>query len=552
MLHDELSAFRNFLANGGKAEKKYDEDLNLYKNTNKAGDVWYTYQETPDSEEVTLTPLATIGDDPTYWTWTDASGKIYNPRNNNHQNGSIQKEVRGPLEQAVDNYLGELKYQANNNIPIDGKYTMPAIAANALLPIAGEAAYTVGATPYINTALSAGFAGHGINHAVNEGIQDYEDAAITALEIAPLGKVAKPVYKGIIEPGMKLFNSPLTGNWTQIGSKEYRLAPGYAGSNFMKLENRVPINLSEAQIKNGWVIDEDGFAINPSKPTLLGKRFTRNAEGRLVSVDSYMQEQNAKQLNKKNILDPIEAKKDTQKKAFKIYDELDDMEIKDLREENWFQGRYGKGPDSVTSEDIDIWRSHIPEYKKLAKKYIKDGSLYQKDGKWFGKFDDGDLQVNPAEYIVAHSDAFQKSGYYYDGINRMRAMPIEEYTELVKNGGLGRTKWTTDDVPQVSVFAGEGRRKGGKTIQTIVGNVEKKNWQHRPTEHAREAHELLSGVEFSPNVEYKGTIGNYTNFGHDVPIKSIRGNNGNFSGKGLFNTIIPPAMGWGLYNNLEE
>lgn len=50
-------------------------------------------------------------------------------------------------------------------------------------------------TTWLNTGMEAGFAGHGLNHAVNEGIDGWGDAAITALEITPLGRVIKPIIK---------------------------------------------------------------------------------------------------------------------------------------------------------------------------------------------------------------------------------------------------------------------------------------------------------------------------------------------------------------------
>lgn len=79
---------RNQFANGGNLFSDEDEPtqqmnsgLNLYRNTNKAGDVWYTYQETPDSEEILLTPTnKRFSDDPTNWDYKDASGREYTPR----------------------------------------------------------------------------------------------------------------------------------------------------------------------------------------------------------------------------------------------------------------------------------------------------------------------------------------------------------------------------------------------------------------------------------------------------------------------------------------
>lgn len=85
--------------------------------------------------------------------------------------------------------------------------------------------------PYTNAFITSTFGAHGLNHAINEGIDGWGDAAVTALEIAPLGGLVNPIYKGIVQPGMRLFNSPLTGNWTKIGNREYKLSPNSLGVN---------------------------------------------------------------------------------------------------------------------------------------------------------------------------------------------------------------------------------------------------------------------------------------------------------------------------------
>lgn len=55
--------------------------LNLYKRTNNLGETEYIYQETPDSEEILLTPTnKRFSDDPTNWDYKDANGREYSPR----------------------------------------------------------------------------------------------------------------------------------------------------------------------------------------------------------------------------------------------------------------------------------------------------------------------------------------------------------------------------------------------------------------------------------------------------------------------------------------
>lgn len=69
------------------------------------------------------------------------------------------------------------------------------IATTSLLAAAGEAAAPVVANPYVDAALTSGFGTHGLNHAINEGIDGWGDAAMTALEVTPLGRVVKPAIR---------------------------------------------------------------------------------------------------------------------------------------------------------------------------------------------------------------------------------------------------------------------------------------------------------------------------------------------------------------------
>lgn len=71
------------------------------------------------------------------------------------------------------------------------------------------------------------------------GLGDLLDVGLAGHGFYGAGKLAKPVYERVVQPGMKLFNSPLTGNWVRIGSREYRLSPNSLGINGSPLESRV-------------------------------------------------------------------------------------------------------------------------------------------------------------------------------------------------------------------------------------------------------------------------------------------------------------------------
>ena len=84
---------------------------------------------------------------------------------------------------------------------------VPALFDSTIAPLsdyvagtkAGQAVTGLLGNPYFNTAVEAGFAGHGLNHIVNDGVDGWGDAAMTALEMTPLGRLAKPVWN-VVKP----------------------------------------------------------------------------------------------------------------------------------------------------------------------------------------------------------------------------------------------------------------------------------------------------------------------------------------------------------------
>ena len=169
----------------------------------------YVYQAAPDAEEIEVSPINTLLPNPSQWTYQDAEGKVYTPHAAQVDTGSItQSEDTNPLLRAANNYMREAAYRAKDGtLALQGKYTMPVIAASALLPLAGEAAYPLLTNPYVDAAATSAFAGHGLNHAINEGTDGWGDAAMTALELAPLGRLVKPMYNA----GNKAINTWFNG-----------------------------------------------------------------------------------------------------------------------------------------------------------------------------------------------------------------------------------------------------------------------------------------------------------------------------------------------------
>lgn len=211
-----------------------------------------------------------VEDDPSTWSFTDRNGTTFTPHGPvfNSNQGQIRQAEEAPflsnnyIKQAAHNYMSELAYDINNNRVVGGKYTMPAIAAVAAAPLLGNV--------YGNAAVNSAFAAHGLNHAVNEGVDGFGDAVFTGLEMAPLGPLAKPLYTGLVKPlytgvvrpGMQFLNSPITGKWTRFGNKEYRFKPGYLGMNGSPIEIRKLLDAARNGDKNSIEIAEKyGFPI---------------------------------------------------------------------------------------------------------------------------------------------------------------------------------------------------------------------------------------------------------------------------------------------------
>ena len=69
-----------------------------------------------------------------------------------------------------------------------------AVAAYPGAVVGGELLGTALANPYVDAGLTSVFAAHGLNHWLNEGITDWKDGVMTALEVAPLGRLVGPLY----------------------------------------------------------------------------------------------------------------------------------------------------------------------------------------------------------------------------------------------------------------------------------------------------------------------------------------------------------------------
>ena len=165
-----------------------------------------------------------VEDDPSTWSFADKNGTTFTPHGPvfNSNQGEIRQVEEAPflsnnyIKQAAHNYMSELAYDINNNRVVSGKYTMPAIA---LAPVIGS---KIG-----GAAINSAFGAHGLNHAINEGIDGIGDAVTTGLELIPLSQLAKPaigVAGRAVERGMNSVKNrlPWTYNIPENPNMAYR------------------------------------------------------------------------------------------------------------------------------------------------------------------------------------------------------------------------------------------------------------------------------------------------------------------------------------------
>ena len=282
----------NGYAHGGNlfdGTSQQSQQMNTPKpNIFRRPDGSYFYQEGPEDKEINVTPMNTVFDNPSQWTYVDDEGRQYTPKQPFANNtGEITKgEDSNPLVKAANNYFRELAYRSTydpSSIALQGKYTMPAIAASALLPVAGEAVAgtSIAGIPtmtWADTALTAGFGAHGLNKLFRGEINGPLDGAMTALEVAPLGRLAKPFINKAIQRSLEV-EYPLGPYNIDAANKAFRdeewanFLATRNGDNYYRMVNRA----SEAE--KGYSPSENYFVSHTTPwEEFAGVRGTENAD----------------------------------------------------------------------------------------------------------------------------------------------------------------------------------------------------------------------------------------------------------------------------------
>ena len=156
--------FRQRFAKWKAGEKVYEAGLPKYGDgkpnifrRDKDGSYFYRGD---NGVEVDVTPENTsLSTNPAMWTFVDSTGKRYFP-DLQHDTGTVSQDDKSSGEKFWDNYIGELKYDLQNDKVVGGKYTLPAIGLGALGMYAAGAAGSAAAAPTLQQA--AGLVGKNI------------------------------------------------------------------------------------------------------------------------------------------------------------------------------------------------------------------------------------------------------------------------------------------------------------------------------------------------------------------------------------------------------
>lgn len=157
-MRKDSTEFRERFAKWKAGEKVYEAGLPKYGDgkpnifrRDKDGSYFYRGD---NGVEVDVTPENTsLSTNPAMWTFVDSAGKRYFPHLQ-HDTGTVYQDDRSSGEKFWDNYIGELKYDLQNDKVVGGKYTLPAIGLGALGMYAAGAAGSAAAAPTLQQAAS--------------------------------------------------------------------------------------------------------------------------------------------------------------------------------------------------------------------------------------------------------------------------------------------------------------------------------------------------------------------------------------------------------------
>ena len=187
--------------NGGGPKTRYTTDGRIltYSTVPATGEVrWVDLDDSKDFNGVTG-----------YRFYDDAGNKMHYTQWQEAAN--TQKPL--PTVEEVDNYIKARGYNPNfirhmQNVdwmnrssgavkPVYPEFYFLSAGRggmNGAVDALGEVGNTVLTNPWVDAGLTSYFGAHGFNHAINDGIDGWGDAALTALEVMPTMRVGKAIY----------------------------------------------------------------------------------------------------------------------------------------------------------------------------------------------------------------------------------------------------------------------------------------------------------------------------------------------------------------------
>lgn len=559
--YQRVSAFDNYLANGGHIYSGEDEDTQQMQkaepNIFQRPDGSYFYQ-VPGGEEIDVTPINTLSEDNSRWTYTDASGRVYNPAQPLQNNYSLtEAENANAVERAINNYTRELAWREANDpasIALQGKYVLPAIGMSSL-------AASPATLPYLNTALASGFGAHGIQDLAN-GNADWQ----TALEVAPLASLAKPMAKAAA-PALE---------WAANG-----------------LERNVGLGRNAAGDWNGWIrVGNTEFRPSRTSANMGLKVDTRPAiiegfEG--VTVPEGFTPVRVINQNMRNGSRTVHLVKDNSTGKFKILEDMNFKSELDWSPKSWFEEAAGRkykdgSKNQYNDADIKALESHIPEYEEIER-------TAKLNGTWLKMPDGSTWEGDPRSWVQYMSKAAQeaakgqKKEIFWTGIHakevdpnfmeRIWGLPAENQSIVApakaatyapddsKVMPMLTVKY--EDPEAISVIDAEGydwhaiphnkefkktddvvdavfSRKGKKTVK--INNVLDTGDYNVPSS----SKYYYEGIGNNKRIQQNNIILNNGTF-----RKALIGNNGNFKHPThIYRGLIPIGLGYSAYNILNE
>lgn len=455
--YQRASAFGRFLANGGHIYDGETESTNLLE---RAGNRRYETMPTGHIDSLTFrgnnpqeaylgNERLTVKDMGDYYAYSNGQHVWSVPKNKFEDNSNLNAQQRLERDWRSSPAYGFDKVMfgtlAGSVAPFAAYQAGPTMLgwANAAsdAAMATKAGQVIGtgvtvAMPYIQAGMDSYFGAHGLHDIANRNAN-----AMTALELMPLTRVAKPMYQATKEMSGPLVDAVSNNvglgrnaagdwnGWIRLGNREYRPAVSSLGVG-APIESR-PIGNGEAaqnltingllhKLQRGKISEAElsKYVTQKEAKWLLKNVMTREYAKQNAILEKAVKGMKGKRGANDDI---IKAEKEynvgTPKERLKAIRDNYLSEIERAKEEtgiDWSDQSsvMASMPDKLKLSPVgkDKITPFLERYYKnvmkvigkngIQNKLLKNGELRQNiNGQWEGKFDDGYRLVEPTEYI---------------------------------------------------------------------------------------------------------------------------------------------------------